>query len=137
MTSPAGDWKNMSSEQKDSIEEFNEMLERSTTEQPHPRIELWTADEVAECLPYQKFLTKEKSDDLYRKLWDIVNSASKPTPIGGDGTGNTVETPEERLTSHNDDKVKNFWSKLNAKEKEAINKATEKEFNPNQTTLEL
>jgi len=44
--------------------------------------------------------------------------------VGGDGTGNTVETPEERLTPHNDDKVKNFWGKLNAKEKEAINKAT-------------
>jgi len=48
MTSPAGDWKKMSSEQKESIRKFNAMLERPTTEQPHPRIELWTADEVAE-----------------------------------------------------------------------------------------
>ena len=96
---------------------------------PHPLTALWTADEVAECLPYQAFLTKEKSDALYRKLWDIVNGANKPTPVGGDGTGNTVETPEERLSSHNDDKVKNFWPKLDAEEQEAINKATEREFN--------
>ena len=95
---------------------------------PHPRIELWTADEVAECLSYQKFLTKEKSDALYRKLWGIVNSADTPTPVGGDGTGNTVETPEERLTTHNDDKIKNFWCNLDAEERGAINKATEREF---------
>ena len=91
-----------------------------------PYIYNWTADEVAECLPLRDFLTAEEDKKLYIKLWGFVNSEN-PTPVGGDGSNGTVETPEERLNPSNTDKVPNFWDKLSQKEQTAINKAVDKE----------
>lgn len=67
------------------------------------KLELWTADEVAECLDGVPM-------GLYRKLWTIVSEAKNPTPLGGDGSNGTVETPDGRLSPDNDDK--NWWGKL-------------------------
>jgi len=36
-------------------------------------VELWTADEAAECLPYHKFLKAEEARDLYKRLWDALD----------------------------------------------------------------
>lgn len=92
-------------------------------------IELWTADEVAECLPYQAFLEPEQSKSLDSKLWGFVNESEDPTPLGGDGTNGTVETPEERLSSRNTDKVPHWWGRLEEYEQKALQQAVEKEFN--------
>ena len=91
-------------------------------------IELWTADEVAECLSYQAFLEPAQSRSLDSKLWGFV-SDSFPTPLGGDGTNGTVEYPEERLSSKNTDKVPHWWGRLEEYEQKALQQAVEKEFN--------
>lgn len=83
-------------------------------------LKYWTADEVAECLDYQKGLTRPEADALYRKLWGFLSEAENPTPIGGDGSEGTVETPDGRLSLDNDDKAGHWWSRLNDRERAAI-----------------
>ena len=61
------------------------------------RLKYWTADEVAECVPFESILGKEAGDALYCKLWQILSEAKNPTPLGGDGSNGTVETPDGRL----------------------------------------
>ena len=88
-------------------------------------ISLWTADEVAECLEYEKYLSKEDSTALYSKLWKFLSEAQNPTPLGGDGSNGTVEYPCGRLSPNNDDKAPHWWHRLDANEREAITKAAE------------
>jgi hypothetical protein len=96
----------------------------------HPeRISSWTADEVAECLPYQQFLTDTQYRSLYSKLWAFLNESTNPTPEGGDGTNGTVEYPEQRLNPSNTDKVPHWWDKLESHEQKALQQSVEKEFN--------
>ena len=76
-------------------------------------LKYWTADEVAECL-------SGIGPDLYRKLWQILSDASNPTPLGGDGSENTVETPDERLDLDNDDKAPHWWSELTPTDQQTI-----------------
>ena len=73
----------------------------------------WTADEVAECL-------SGIGPDLYRRLWEILSEAKNATPLGGDGSNGTVETPGERLDEDNDDKAPYWWGKLTASEQATI-----------------
>jgi len=73
-------------------------------------LEYHTADEVAECVPYE-------CEGLYRRLWEILAEAKNPTPLGGDGT---VETPDGRLDPDNDDKAPHWWGKLDSKQQRAI-----------------
>ena len=84
---------------------------------------LMTADEVAECLSYHKHLTEEEGTTLYRKLYSFLSGASNPTPQGGDGSNGTVETPEDRLDSSNDDKSEHWWSRLSEREQQALTQA--------------
>ncbi len=93
------------------------------------RIAHFTADEVAECLPYRQFLSPEQDRALYAKLWGFLNESNNRTPLGGDGTNGTVEYPEERMSARFTDKVPHWWDKLLEYEKEAIIKAVEKEYN--------
>ena len=92
-----------------------------TTKMPEG-LDYWTADEVAECLSYQKFLPESYGDwnELDAKLWRIVENASNPTPLGGDGTDGTVETPCGRLDPDNDDKAPHWWATLTPIEQAAI-----------------
>lgn len=85
-------------------------------------LEYWTADEVAECLNYQRHLPEDYGDwiTLDRKLWGFVTSASNPTPIGGDGSNGTVEYPCGRMSLDNDDKARHWWDKLEPVEQQAI-----------------
>ena len=76
-------------------------------------LKYWTADEVAECL-------SGIGPDLYRKLWEILNEAENPTPLGGDGSNGTVETPDGRLELDNDDKAGHWWAKLTQAEQTTI-----------------
>ena len=51
----------------------------------------WTPDEVAECLD-------GVSDSTYVRLWAILDeleASGKAVPVGGDGSGGTIETPPE------------------------------------------
>tara|TARA_R110000824_G_scaffold139019_3_gene303955 strand:- start:1327 stop:1629 length:303 start_codon:yes stop_codon:yes gene_type:complete len=88
-----------------------------------PTLKYWTADQVAECLSYQKHMTKLESDELYQKLWSFLETATDPTPQGGDGSKGTVEEPASRLNPANDDKAPHWWDLLLTKEQEAISKA--------------
>lgn len=92
------------------------------------RIAHFTADEVAECLPYRQFLSPKQDRELYAKLWGFLNASTSKTPVGGDGTNGTVEYPEQRLDPSNTDKVPHWWNQLSQHEKEAITKAVEKEY---------
>lgn len=83
----------------------------------------WTADEVAECLEYYKYLSKDDGDTLYKKLWQFLNEASNPTPLGGDGTNGTVEYPCGRQSLANDDKAGHWWGRLNEAEQAAVRAA--------------
>ncbi len=89
-------------------------------------LEFWTADTVAECLSYSKFLPDDYPGGwttLYSKLWSFLAQASDPTPIGGDGSDGTVETPDGRLSLHNDDKATHWWHLLTEVEQSAISEA--------------
>ena len=88
-------------------------------------LEYYTADEVAECLNYEEHLTKEEGKDLYRKLWGFLHEAQNPTPLGGDGSNGTVETPGGRLDLDNDDKAGHWWFRLEEKEQRALTLAVE------------
>ena len=79
-------------------------------------LETWTADEVAECL--------DVGDDIYNGLWNIVSEAENPTPLGGDGSNGTVETPDGRLSADNDDKTPHWWGKFDKEDQERIVRAS-------------
>lgn len=79
----------------------------------------WTCDEVAECLSYKRHLPESYTGDLYAKLWKLEALAGTPTPLGGDGSGNTVETPSERIGKY-DDTLKSVWALLTLEEQTAI-----------------
>tara|TARA_Y100001963_G_C6609998_1_gene366570 strand:- start:253 stop:528 length:276 start_codon:yes stop_codon:yes gene_type:complete len=80
----------------------------------------WTADEVAECLD-------GIGQDIYRKLWNILSEAKNPTPLGGDGSNGTVETPDGRMDLDNDDKAMHWWDKLTEDEQKVVATAYIKE----------
>lgn len=82
-------------------------------------LDLWTADEVAECLGV--------SDRLRGRLWNMLAEAKNPTPLGGDGSNGTVETPDARRDPDNDDKIGNLWPKLTESERDEIAAAWKKE----------
>ena len=88
-------------------------------------LEYDTADEVAETIDYHKYLTKERADALYRELWRILAAAKNKTPLGGDGSNGTVETPCGRLDSDNDDKTPHWWDSLDRDFQSAIVQAVE------------
>ena len=88
-------------------------------------LDYYTADEVAECIDYQKHLPKERASALYRALWQFLTDAKNPTPLGGDGSNGTVETPGERLSLENDDKVGHWWDRLDRDWQEALVKSAE------------
>jgi len=82
-------------------------------------LKLWTADECAECLPISR--------DLGRILYGFLDEASNPTPLGGDGSNGTVETPDGRLSEANDDKIVNLWGKLNKEQQLDLIEAAKKD----------
>jgi len=92
------------------------------------KLKYLTADQVAECISYQKYLTKTEADDLYRKLWEILENAQNPTPLGGDGSNGSVEEPAERMDLDNDDKTAHWWETLTATEQEALTQAIQNEY---------
>ena len=87
------------------------------------RLKYWTADQVAECVPFESILGKEAGDALYCKLWQILSEAKNSTPLGGDGSNGTVETPDGRLDEDNDDKAPHWWAKLTPAEQTTIRDA--------------
>tara|TARA_R110000787_G_scaffold278560_1_gene388346 strand:+ start:198 stop:524 length:327 start_codon:yes stop_codon:yes gene_type:complete len=91
-------------------------------------LEYWTADEVAECIGYRSYLPVEYEwRKLYRKLWSFLEAADNATPLGGDGSNGTVETPDGRLDLDNDDKAGHWWRKLTDVEADSIAQAYIKE----------
>jgi len=97
------------------------------TEMPR-QLEFWTADEVAECLGYWKFLGDDEGNKLYTKLWNFLRSAANPTPLGGDGTNGTVEYPCGRWSLDNDDKAGHWWDRLTEREQAAISQSLEEHY---------
>ena len=83
-------------------------------------LECWTADEVAESIDYWTHLTREEAEMLHGKLWGFLAEAKNATPLGGDGSDGTVETPDGRLSLKNDDKAGHWWARLNDRERAAI-----------------
>lgn len=81
-------------------------------------LELWRADEVAECLDYRRYIVDQMG--LYSKLWSFLEAAENPTPAGGDGSNGTVETPDGQLDPDNDDKAAHWWAQLTDLEAAAI-----------------
>lgn len=77
----------------------------------------WTADEVAECLSLSK--------GLYSRLWTILSKSKNPTPLGGDGSNGTVETPDGRLDPENDDKAPHWWGDLTLQDQQEITDAVQ------------
>lgn len=68
----------------------------------HKMIVDWTADEIAECIPYEKFMSKLDWQALYVRLWQCVQNDTKY-----------------------------FWAQLSDDEKIAINKAAKFEWDTN------
>lgn len=86
-------------------------------------LEYWTCDEVAECLSFD-----DPGNELYSKLWTILDNANKVTPIGGDGNNGTVEYPDARYGTTEDDKAKQWWAKLTKDEQIRIADAYNKDY---------
>lgn len=78
-------------------------------------LEDWTADEVAECLSV--------GDELYIRLWQILNKASTHTPLGGDGSNGTCEYPDARYNTTEGDKALQWWDLLTNQEQQTITNA--------------
>ncbi len=101
-----------------------------------PDLEYWTADEVANCLSYNKHLPPGyvaanyggNEWGLCSRLEEIAYSAENPTPMGGDGSNGTVETPDGRLDLDNDDKAGHWWHLLAPAEQQAIAAAYAAEY---------
>ena len=89
--------------------------------------EYWTADAVAECLPYFPD-DREKRDRLYVKLWDILAKCKNQTPRGGDGSDGTVEYPDGQYDLDNDDKARHWWHMLTDEESSELNSAYRREY---------
>jgi len=87
-------------------------------------LEHWTADEVAECIPYED----DDKHTLAKKLWGFLHDAKNKTPSGGDGTDGTVEYPDARYNPENDDKAPHWWGKLTDDEKLLIIAGWTKDF---------
>jgi hypothetical protein len=62
-------------------------------------------------------------------LYSWLEACQNPTPVGGDGTNGTVETPYERLSLSNDDKAEHWWPVLTDDERDAITAAAADYFN--------
>lgn len=90
-------------------------------------LEYYTADVVAECFNYGKRLPAEYGgwQVLHAKLWGFLADAQNPTPLGGDGSNGTVETPCGQLSLNNDDKAGHWWTRLTEVEQAAIAAAYE------------
>jgi hypothetical protein len=88
-------------------------------------LEYYTADVVAECFNCHSHLWPDAANALNAKLWDIATAADNPTPLGGDGSNGTVETPCGRLSLDNDDKARAWWHRLTEAEQAAIAAAYE------------
>lgn len=94
---------------------------------PHG-LEYWTADEVAECLDCAAYLPEGYIEEQYggdrwgleKRLYVAKRAAKNPTPLGGDGTNGTVETPDGRLDLANDDKASHWWGHMAPAEQRAI-----------------
>lgn len=101
-----------------------------------PALEYWTADEVANCLSYNQHLPPGYAAANYggskwglcSRLEEIACSAENPTPMGGDGSNGTVETPDGRLDLGNDDKAGHWWHLLAPAEQQAIAAAYAAEY---------
>ena len=92
-------------------------------------LEYWTADEVANCFSYQDYLPADYDwKQLDNKLMGFVYAAKNATPLGGDGSNGTVETPDGRLDLDNDDKAAHWWGKLTGVEANAIAQAYAEEY---------
>ena len=102
------------------------MSKKKTTEKAPEWSEWFSLDAVAECLSYQKFLPVNYTGDLYSKLWRLQHAAKNPSPIGGDGTGGTTETPDGRIGNY-DDSLSSVWKDLTGAERFALNCAYAKE----------
>lgn len=86
-------------------------------------MEYSTADEIAECLSFP-----DPDGRLYRKLWSFLSDSANPTPLGGDGTDGTVETPDGRTDLANDDKTRHWWHRLDAIDQQTLATAYENEY---------
>lgn len=94
-------------------------------------LRLWTASEVVECLPLCDFLDRPEKEILEAKLYRFHRDAKDPTPLGGDGSDGTVETPCGRLDDRNDDKAPHWWMKLTISQQRAVADAYLQEFGCN------
>ena len=83
----------------------------------------WTADEVAECVDFH-----DPDHVIYNKLWSFLRDAKNPTPLGGDGSDGTVETPDGRLDERNDDKAPHWWGRLTESEQNSIFEGWKKDY---------
>lgn len=111
-------------------------MDKDTTIEMPEGLTYWTADEVANCLSYNKHLPPDyvaahydgNKWGLCSRLEDIAYSATNPTPMGGDGSNGTVETPDGRLDEDNDDKAPHWWGSLTTVEQSAIAAAYAAEY---------
>jgi len=85
-----------------------------------PCYELKTADQIAETVDYHRWLQGDDARDLHSQLWCIQAECRLPTPLGGDGSAGTVETPDGRLNDENDDKTPHWWNRLSTHHQAAI-----------------
>lgn len=88
-------------------------LAANPAEPPAAGLELWTPDEVAECLD-------GISDPTYAELWNALGGMAETKPLGGDGSNGTVEWPEPTERKHS---VVAIWSQLTERARSEINAA--------------
>jgi hypothetical protein len=76
----------------------------------HGLFEVWSPDEVAECL--------EVSNELYTKLWKFVEKQPPNPQLAPEN----IEWLNGRPDNFEDYALKNFWNELTEEEQIALNK---------------
>jgi hypothetical protein len=90
----------------------------------------WTADEMAECLPYFPD-DRVQRGKLCATLYDILNRCTNKTPAGGDGSDGTVDHPDGRRDLKNDDKPGHWWHTLSDSDATELTAAYQREYQTN------
>lgn len=85
-----------------------------STINPHSLFHVWSPDEAAECLDYKPVSTPE-GQELYKKLWELVEQIPEPNGFGDDFSRRCLAQPR-------------LWNQLSIEQQIMLNDAATAEY---------
>ena len=86
-------------------------------------LEYWSVDQIAECLSYD-----DPDGSLYARLWNFLGEGDDVTPVGGDGSDGTAETPDACFGDDHSDSPVRLWPLLTDAHRNALSVAYAKAY---------